>query len=110
METLEKAIFQTIDQIKEISLKQISSYGAELLNHGIRLEKSENKREVVMCEGTPTIKIGVSPIRTYLKIELYENIYITNLLFTDARGHCGKIRENIMENKMNMREEKLLEI
>ena len=110
MELTEKTIFQTIDQIKEIYINEIENYGAELLHKGIRLEKSENKREVVMCEGTPTIRIGVSPLRTYLKIELYENISITNLLITKAKDHYREIRKMVMENEMNMREEKLLEI
>lgn len=110
MEITEKTIFQTIDQIKEMYINGIENYGGEILHKGIRLEKSENKREVVMCEGTPSIRIGVSPIRVYLKIELCGNISITNILITKAKNHYSEIRTMIIENKMNMREEKLLEI
>lgn len=102
----QKEIFKIIDDFKEIYLKEIRNQGKDILLYGSKREKTSKGYEITLCEGFPTVKIGTTKIGVYLKIQFYNNISITDIMYSQACSHTLKLLKAINEDLIEYGQER----
>ena len=69
-------------------------------------EKTTKGYEITLCEGFPTVKIGTTKIGVYLKIQFYNNISITDIMYSQACSHTLKLLKAINEDVIEYGQER----